>query len=148
MKSYSQRDPSWANIKIGNSNLTIGRFGCTLTSIADLSTYFRDFLTPLAVRNICKFTPNGLLIWESCVFENFRFESREYGRFDHNIQQALKDPDRAVILQVANGSHWVVATGKPLFGNKYKIADPWLGDFTDMSRYGNNITGAAYFKRI
>lgn len=37
MKYYSQRDPKWANLKLGNSNSTIGRYGCFLTSLAMLA---------------------------------------------------------------------------------------------------------------
>jgi len=147
MTSYSQRDPKWANVKLGQSNLTMGRYGCTTTCIADLSTYFGNSFTPLQAVETIKYTPDGLILWQSCKFASFGFERREYGRNDTNIQSVLKDPNRAVILNVASGSHWVVCTGKTFF-NIYKIADPWLGDFADMQRYKNDITGAAYFKRI
>lgn len=147
MLSYSQRDPKWANKFLGSSKLTIGRFGCTITSIADLSTYFGDNYTPFDVSKICKFTPAGLLYWNSCQFGSFRFVSREYNRDDNKILQHLKDPNLAVILEVAGRSHWVVATGTEGHTNLYKIADPWLGDRSTMKRYNNNITGAAYFRR-
>jgi hypothetical protein len=143
MLSYSQRDPKWADYKLGDSNLSIGRFGCTTTSIADLSTYFLDNLNPLEVSKKIKYT-QGLVIWSSCVFHHFRFERREYGRNDANIIRALKDPNKAVILNVAQGSHWVVATQAT---NPFGIADPWLGDRSTMARYKNNITGAAYFTK-
>lgn len=147
MQSFSQRDPQWANKKMGTSPLTLGRFGCTTTCMADLSTYFADNLNPAQVADHIKYTPDGLVIWQSCKFGHFEFERREFGRHDANILAALQDPNRAVILQVAHGSHWVVATGKPVFSNIFKIADPWLGDRADMGRYKNNITGAAYFRR-
>lgn len=140
--SYSQRNPKWASKKMGNSSLTLGRYGCTTTCIADLSTYYGDNLTPEQVCDKIKYT-KGLIIWNSCVFPKFKFWFREYGRNDTNIQNALADPKLTVILEVANSSHWVVATGKSLLGG-YKIADPWFGDFSTISRY-RNITGAAYF---
>lgn len=34
--NWRQTDPSWANIKIGNTNSTIGKIGCLITSIAIL----------------------------------------------------------------------------------------------------------------
>ena len=34
--NWTQTDPSWANIKIGNTNSTIGKIGCLVTSIAIL----------------------------------------------------------------------------------------------------------------
>ncbi len=145
MQSYSQRDPRWANVRLGASNLFMGRYGCTTTCIADLSTYFGDNDNPAEVAQRLQYT-TGLIIWGSCKFPHFHFERREFGRNDANIKAALRDPNRAVILQVQNGSHWVVATGNALLGG-YKIADPWFGDFSTTRRYGNSITGAAYFRR-
>lgn len=37
MAIYSQKDPRWANIKIGNTNLTIGNFGCYMVDLAMLA---------------------------------------------------------------------------------------------------------------
>lgn len=142
MLSYSQRNPKWAANKLGNSALTIGRYGCTTTCIADLSTYFGDNLNPLQVSKAIQYTRDGLILWQSCKFKHFQFWFREYGRKDTNIRNALADPKLAVILEV-DKSHWVVATGT--FGADYKIADPWFGDRSTTKRY-NRITGAAYFK--
>lgn len=146
MQSFSQRDPRWANNKLGNSALTIGRYGCTTTCIADLSTYYGDNFDPALAAKKIQYI-QGLVIWGSCVFTNFQFWFRQQGRHDQDIKNALADPNLSVILNVANGSHWVVATGYDPRKNLYTIADPWLGDKADMSRYGNNITGAAFFKR-
>jgi len=88
-----------------------------------------------------------LVLWATCKFPRFHFERREYIRNDINIKAALADPNGAVMLQVANRSHWVVATGWDDINKVFKIADPWLGDRSDMRRYKNSITGAAYFKR-
>lgn len=148
MLSFCQRDPRWADLKMGQSSLTIGRYGCTTSCIADLSTYYGDNRDPAMVSKEIQYTPGGLVIWKSCVFPHFEFDWREYGRNDEGIKKAIADPNRAVILQVNNGLHWVVATGRPTLLNRYfKIADPWLGDRADMSRYKDSITGAAYFKK-
>jgi ABC-type bacteriocin/lantibiotic exporter with double-glycine peptidase domain len=145
MTSYSQRDPKWNQKRLGASSLIMGRYGCTTTGIADLSTYFGDNLNPAQVADKIKYTKDGLILWQSCKFKNFEFWFREYGRKDTNIKNALADPNLAVLLEVANGSHWVVATGN--YANKvFKIADPWFGDRSTTLRY-KNITGAAYFKR-
>jgi ABC-type bacteriocin/lantibiotic exporter with double-glycine peptidase domain len=145
MLTYCQRDPRWATHEIGLSGLTIGRYGCTITCVAMLASYFGQILTPSAVENLLKFTPQGLIIWKSADFSKFRFENREHCQDNYNISAALKDPKRAVILEVSHHSHWVVATGWQEEGYCYKIADPWFGDHSNMVRYGNNITGAAYF---
>ena len=148
MKSFSQRDPLWRDLLIKGTNLPIGRWGCTLTCVADLSTYFGDNLTPAEINATLNFTPSGLLIWASASFAHFTFARREYGRNDDNISHAIADPLSAVLLQVAGGSHWVVACERYPNNGIYKIADPWLGDWASMERYGNDITGAAYFKRV
>ncbi len=148
MLSYSQRDLRWSNVKIKGTNLTIGRFGCTVSGIADLSTYFGDNLTPEQINEICRFTSEGLILWDSCRFGHFAFSKRERVRNDVEIARAIKDPLSAVLLNVAGGSHWVV--GVEVYPNNglFKIADPWVGDWASMQRYGNDIVGAAYFKRI
>jgi len=145
LTSYCQRDERWSNLLIPNSKVTIGRFGCTITSIADLSTYFGDNLTPDRVAGLCRFTSEGLILWQSCKFNKFEFVRREYVRNDANIKAALMDPNKAVILEVGNKSHWVCAIST--FANDYRIADPWLGDKVLCLKRYPNITGAAYFKR-
>ena len=143
--SYCQRDPRWAEKAMPPSSLKLGRYGCTVTCLADLSTYFNDNLTPDQVVDKIKFTSGGLIIWSSCVFEHFEFVRREYGFNDQAIKTALfGSPDTAVILEVDH-SHWVVVIGRDIFG-RYRIADPWFGDKSVVSRY-KQVTGAAYFKR-
>jgi len=145
----SQRDPRWSQVKIGASNLTIGRYGCTTTCLSMLSDYFKCFVTPDAIANKKNnYTPDGLVIWKNLSFAHMEFESRQIGRVDKDIQAALKDPNRAVILLVDNGQHWVVALGKTLTGNDYRVADPWFGDKRTACGTYKNITGAAYFKRV
>lgn len=147
MISYKQGGPRWADKTIGNTQLTLKRVGCLITCVADLSTYFGDLFDPAIVCDRCKFTPDARLIWASAVFPSFEFERREYGFNDEGIFAALEDPDRAVILQVNDGAHWVVATGWSIWHNCYKIADPLYGDRATIKRYHSNITGAAYFRR-
>lgn len=147
MYTYSQRDPKWATEKIKGSELTIGRFGCLITTIATLSLRYGESLTPSQVNSHCAFTPGGLLIWASCRFDNFVFVRRQYGRLDGEILAAQDSPDGAVVLQVANYSHWVLAIGYDTLTRLLLIADPWLGDETTMARYKDSITGAAYFKQ-
>lgn len=147
LTSFNQRDARWANKVMKPSNLQLGRYGCTTTCIADLSTYFGDNLTPANVCDKIKYTKDGLIIWQSVNFKTFGFWQRQVGRKDADIKHALQDKNMAVILQVANGSHWVVCTGYDAVNNIFKIADPFFGDRSTMKRYNNNITGASYFVR-
>jgi hypothetical protein len=141
-------DMRWASQKLGASELTVGRFGCTTTAIAMLSDYFKCYKSPLEIASVKKnYTLDGLILWPRLAFANMRWAYREYGRNDAEITAALKDPKRAVILQVNDGQHWVVATSKVPFFNDYWCADPIDGkNRRVLSRY-KNITGASYFER-
>lgn len=148
MQILGQRDPRWAADKLGGSSLTVGRFGCTTTAIAMLSDYFKSFKNPGQIaHNVNNYTPGGLILWNNLntQFEHMKFVWRDYHRDDAKIQDALRDPDKAVILQVNHGAHWVTGIRKTLFGGSYIVADPLFGDKCDaIERYGN-ITGAAFF---
>ncbi len=148
----NQRDQRWAQVKLGQSNLSIGRYGCTTTCISMLSDYFGCFVDPVELQNHLKYTPDGLILWTTLDLPKMQFARRI--RFDDNpgvdytpnILDALKDPDKAVILEVDH-SHWLVALSKVPFANGlYRCADPWFADKCFSSRY-NRITGAAFFAR-
>lgn len=142
VQPLSQRDPRWANIKIGQTNLTLGRFGCTITCLAMLMDR-----TPDVLARSLRYTSDGKVFWSS-DFSPIKFEFRDYIRNDGKIIECLANPHRAAILEVDNGSHWVL----PLIffppdrkNPTYLIIDPWDGKYKAIEEYGNNITGAAYF---
>lgn len=58
MKTYSQKDPAYSTLKIGNSKLTISGFGCVVQSIATL--FQVDPKIILAIPGA--FTPEGLAV--------------------------------------------------------------------------------------
>lgn len=146
---FSQRDPKWAADKIGSSNLTIGRWGCTLTSIAMLSSYFGCPQTPLEIaHNAANFNKEGLVVWKNLNFPCFQFVFRGYNESVSRIKDAMEDPDKAVLLQVNYGQHWVVGIRPKFFGRSYIVADPWDGKKVDVLAKYHNIMGAAYFKRV
>lgn len=148
MIQLCQRDIRWCDVKLGSSTLDIGHFGCTTTSLSMLSDYFGCLVYPDAIAMVkTNYTKAGLILWQNLSFQNFKFDWRDYTRNDAKIQEYLKDPNKAVILNVSDGKHWVAAKRKTLFGNDYVCADPWTGkDCTATKAYGN-IVGAAYFSR-
>lgn len=141
----SQRDPRWANLKIGASNLTVGSYGCTLTCISMILSYFGDWRSPAAIStNANWFTKDGLVNWLKIPF----FAWREYGRNDVKILAALKDPKQAVILEVPlpkGGKHWLVAKRKALLSNDYVCQDPWTGKEVNAVKTYGAIAGSAFF---
>ena len=149
MKILCQRNPKWSTIKMGSSKLTLGKFGCTTTCISMLSDYFGCYRSPEELaHNANNYTKSGLVIWQNIIFNKMSVGWREYKRDDKKIQEYLKDPNKAVILQVDNGSHWIVALRPTILGKDYVCADPWTGKKCLAIKDYHNITGATYFHRI
>lgn len=148
MQFLSQNDARWAADRLGASPLLVGRYGCTTTAISMLSDYFGCYKSPLELaHNAANYTKDGLVIWQNLRFERMRFVRREYGRNDEEIKRALKYPHTAVILQVNDGAHWVVAySTRVVRPGDYIIIDPWDGKKKSLLSAYRNITGAAYFE--
>ena len=148
MRLLSQRNPLWADKLLGASKLTIGRFGCTTTCISMLSEYFGKPVSPLQLAsNANNYTIDGLIIWKNLHIPGMKFVERIYTRDDAKIREALKNPLKAVILEVNNKSHWVVGIKPALIGASYIVADPWDATKCDVIKRYHNITGAAIFAR-
>jgi hypothetical protein len=143
-----QSDPRWGALKIGNSNLTIGGYGCLITSISMLSDWYGMFRDPAWMAKYLSFTPGGLLLWQSVTASKLplKFVYRYYSRDDAKIKSILLSKDGSCVLQVKYGTgyHWVVLVGySKLYG--YKIADPIDGKIK-WNPY-KEITGFAEFTR-
>lgn len=144
----SQRDPQWANVNLGASTLKMWRWGCTTNCIAMLSDYFKCYKSPLELaKNANNYTKDGLIIWGNLKFDKMAFDRRVYKEDKADIKAALAHKDRAVILQVDNGNHWVVALRPTLWGDDYVILDPWDGTKQYAKGKYKNVTGYASFKR-
>lgn len=145
----SQRDLKWAKEKLGQSNLTIGRWGCTTTCVSMVSDYFGCYRSPIDLaHDAANYTNDGLILWWKLHFLKMKFSSRERLRNDASIQESLKNPNGAVILEVNDGQHWVVALRRAYVGNDYLVLDPWTGKKCWVIKTYRNITGSAHFKRL
>lgn len=147
MLYLSQRDPQWASVRLGASNLTMGRYGCTTTCISMLSSYFGNYKTPPSIaKNRTWYTPDGLVIWANIKIANMIFVGR-VRQFDERLaNEYLRDPNKAVMFEVNNGQHWVVAIKKKLIGSDYVAVDPWDGRQCNVLQKYHNITGMALWK--
>ena len=154
MKYLSQRDNQWAQVSLGRSRATVGRYGCTTTCISMLTDYFGYWHSPKDLaKEIIQYTyhpkypkqSEGLILWPSVDNTKcMKFEKRLYGRKDDEILISLADPKKAVIFEV-NGCHWVVGVKKTMFGNDYWIIDPWDGKKKTLTEGKYRITGSAHF---
>lgn len=145
MIRISQRDIRWTNLKLLPSKLTMGRYGCTTSCVCMISDYFECYSDPrAAIDQYIKYNEDGLILWDKINFLNFRFEKRLAGWQLAEIAESLKNPDKAVILQVANSSHWVVAVRRIPGTKHYFIVDPFDGKLKTSYKY-ENVTGSAHF---
>jgi len=143
MQYYSQLDPRWANLTVGNTTLKIARIGCTLVSICMLgSKFFKEYPTPPFAAKQFTFTPDGLIIWTQSDFKGLKFLKRGYNFDLEVIKSYVNHPDRGVILEV-NNSHWVWAND--VKDSKVSIVDPLdAKQYEDVTKK-YKVTGYALF---
>lgn len=147
MTIFSQQDSRWANVKMGGSNYTIGRWGCLLTDLTNLRNFiFGSAMRPDQADDKLSFTKDGLLIWGSLSGIGLKLVERVYKNDYNKILSVYKSSDKYAILQV-NNNHWVWVIGRyiPYFG--WKIGDPWTGTSCYTNKYRNNITGFAVISK-
>ncbi len=162
---WRQRGAAWSNIKIGNTNSTIGDIGCLVTSISILieksgvSTPMVPFNPGTFVEALNKkggFDSNGNLQYAAVnkVVPEFKYVGNV------NLRNKTREEKLSIISQYYNqgyyltvevkgategNQHWVAVTG--INGNNIIIVDP-ASDRTDMwSAYEwSKTTQFNYFK--
>jgi hypothetical protein len=157
MAYLSQSDPKWADFKIGNSQASLGDFGCLVTCISMLSDYFDCYQTPREIASHAEwFTHDGKLIWINSEFPTFSFRWREGNiitntpaRNDELIQAYLPNSDnhdeRAALLAVAHNSHWVLPLAFDPHAGDYLAVDPADGMIIKVLEKYNAITASGHF---
>ena len=153
---FYQRDPAIAGNKLGASNLTIGRAGCTTCAVCDGLHFFGFKITPefLAADPNLYTKPGdpqgeGLILWQELnklLPGGFKMIKRNTSRVDADIIASLKDPNQFVILKVNNGAHWTLAL-RTLPKNDYLVDDPWTGKKVSALSIYHNIVGSVHFGR-
>lgn len=138
----SQRDLRWSEDPIGISKVTVGQKGCTLTCLSMISSWFNSFLTPRQIADQKTwFNSQGQMLWGNLSFGNFKWDWRQYGYMPARIIESIKDPKKAVILELDGGAHWVEGA-KVLPGGLFWVIDPWDGKGKINFR---KITGSSHF---
>lgn len=135
----SQLDKRWAREKIGKTNLTIGRYGCTLTGLTMLLNYVMSANMTvnevnLALTNVGGFNANGLIIWSRIrlAFPSVKWTWRGYNYDNWKVAQYVYFKRLPVLVEVnlpAVGKHWV------LFIRNRKMVDPIDGKIKSTSTY-------------
>lgn len=146
----NQRD---YNDKIGESKWTIAQKGCVITSLCAIGQWYlhafnlksNSYLMPHIIAKQLKFTPDGLLLWNSINTSDlpFKFAYRYYTQDDTILKNILSSKSGACIVQVNDGAHWCALIGYSRFKG-YKLFDPYYGDVVWLKdRYPNKINGFA-----
>ncbi len=151
----SQRDTRWADKRLGmaGSDLTIGKWGCLLTSFAMTANVYGHQVTPAQLCDILVrkggFIDINLTKWNalSVAYSDIIYGGKmgsSPSTLDH-IDASLAE-GRPVSVQVDftsntpytdNDQHWVLIVAKD--GDDYRINDPWLLPEQEASlkqRYG------------
>ena len=140
-----QNDDKWKNVKLGNSSVTMGEWGCLLTSVTMLLNGIGYDETPESVNKKMKqaggfhdalFIPSVVpLVWSNCIYRDMQ-KCESYPAPISQIDAALA-AGKPVILQVdwskqvGVQTHFVLVKEKQ--GNDYVIYDPY--------KYGGDAPG-------
>lgn len=148
--TYSQRDPRWASIRKGKTTQTIGKYGCTITSLCNLINSFGYDETPNTVNE--KLTANNgyigaLLVWSAPqkIWPKIKFVWRGYNYDNVKVAYYVYFKKTPVLVEV-NGAkiggsrHWV------LFVGDGKMVDPWTGSVSSTSTYP--LTGFSLYDKV
>lgn len=130
----SQNDSRWKNEKLGNSNLTIGNYGCFITAYAMLSDK-----TPSEINDL--FKKNNLFSGASVKKDynkikellNLDFDGESYDGYLKPTYHTIKEVD----FSPAPGKqqHFVIRIYDPYDPNGGYIVDTWDGQKKDLYIY-------------
>ena len=148
--TFSQRDPKWANKKLGFSNLTIGNYGCTLTCLSSLISYvYQETYKPDKVNELLKNANayvGALVLWSRIplAFNKVKFIKRVYSYNNLETSYYVYVRKMPVLVEVNAAKigaprHWV------LFLGNQKCLDPWDGTIKSTSTYP--LTGEAFIQK-
>lgn len=146
-KWYGQRDPRWANVKLGfdtGVNDTIGNYGCLITCIAimvDAFDYPLNQANPLDVNNWLKthggYANSDLVIWAKVPqITSMVDRGAYYGKKISDLANFLNEGNTLAICGVqSNGSGHFVLAYKAVGGVVW-VHDPWTNTQRKLSDFG------------
>lgn len=134
----SQHDSRWSNQLLGNSNVTIGGYGCVITCLTMLAGKLNVGETNDLFKQKKVYLDPNLVIWGKVpdVYPNLQFVNR-YNYYDNNIvSDYVYNKKTPVIVQVDAGpigsprtDHYVIYLGDK------KLVDPWTGTIRPTSDF-------------
>jgi peptidoglycan hydrolase CwlO-like protein len=138
---YSQRDPKWGDMTIGNTRTLMKSYGCAVTAIAMISKFRSGTETPGTLSKKPIFS-GDLISWPSSLsnprmslVSSIAHSGVNWSTVDANL--AKKNPVIVYIKKTSGkGGHYVVIHNKDKKTGKYVVHDPYFGPnlFLDTSR--------------
>jgi peptidoglycan hydrolase CwlO-like protein len=140
---YSQKDKRWGSSRIGQSNSLVKDYGCALTSVAMIFTYYGESTTPgsLARQKIYSW---DLIVWPDGKNVDLVKNSGHGGLKWSEVDRALAKGNPVIVFIKAksNGAgHYVVIHHKA--GGDYVVHDPYFGSNIYLSS-SLKLLGALY----
>jgi len=141
-QAFSQRDPQWAQVRLGTSAYTLGNAGCAVTAAAMVASVVQPDITPGTLVEWLNvnfgFTGGGLLYWSKVAeaVPGLRFVGYHLWRSvpADLARLALALESGPQVIQVdfhpstaALDSHFVTALRLVDDGADVDIIDPWTG---------------------
>lgn len=161
---YCQRDERWKDEKLGTSSVTIGSYGCLITAMASVCSYFGKSTNPSVLNQdlirVGGYVQDNLLSFSAIetiypdVVVNWAYFMLTQSDVSLTDIDALLASGTPVIVQVDYrpltpeiDQHWVTLIGKDSGG--YLLVDPIDGATVNFSRYGvpeSNIYRAVVYQ--
>ena len=130
---FRQDDDRWAQDHIGDTEDTMGLYGCTISAVAMAASNLlgKEYTPGELNKDLSQadgFTDRGWLIWAALpnVTDN-KISALMYNQADHtHIKSCMDDGHYPIVKIFLNGSyvHWVLVVGTT--ENDYLIRDPFL----------------------
>jgi hypothetical protein len=150
---YNQRDKFWAKDKLGNTNETVGKVGCLVSSVGMNLSYYDIEMNPKVVNEklttIEGYTSNGWLIWSKLTDITNEKVSISFPKLSHeSIEKHLlnKVPVLAKLYIGRVIPHWVLIVGEK--DGEFMMLDPLKDEKpVKFSSYGSAIYAIRIMER-
>lgn len=145
-QKLSQRDPRWANKKIGNTHLTIGEYGCFITCWCMALQWFGISMTPdqFAAHHEW-FDSKGEMLPFLVNIPGVKIIQHLFGENDRAITNSIISPPQVCILKVNDGKHFILAAH--VVKADFLCDDPWTGNICLAKRNYKNIVASYHLAK-
>ena len=120
---YHQRDEKWKNISLGDSGVTIGKSGCTVSCLAASEQFLKKkTITPKTIAQTADFTSDGCIYWLD------GYVPYKHTDMQKNLQKIyeLLQQGKPVLyggFTPSHKQHWVLVIGYTENGEKLSAKD-------------------------